>query len=475
MGRGIKKISENVIADKRSLILTTGGVEAISAGLQDTYDKLPDGLVNTEAMPLGMLQADFGHRGLLMKVEQGSKDNVSVWSKLDAQFSLIQQSVTTPLIRDAAITTPKIANDNVTTEKIGTGQVQTRNIANDNVTTDKIGPSEVQTRNIHNNHVTESKLSGDFSGGDICAVSTRTIRNMAVTTPKINDGAVTTIKIYDQNVTTPKIKDYAVTNIKLATDSVTNDKIVNKTINGLNKIQNRSIESININVNGVARDNLQDACINTQKIEDLSVTNAKIANETIVGSDKIVRNSITKDRLEVSLIDELDRAVLHDGNGNITGNGTDGSTVLNNIKANGDIYAHRVYNVVYMDIAEGYVPGEKLEAGDIVAMHEDGKVYKAVSINDCIVGVVSDEYANCFGASENEILAGEKVAVGMIGKIHVKVKGPVRLGQRISISANEAGVGCANWMNNNNIGQALETINCEFNEIHTVLVQVRPM
>ena len=149
MVRGIKKISENVIADKRSLILTTGGVESISAGLQDTYDKLPDGLVNTEAMPLGMLQADFGHRGLLMKVEQGSKDNVSVWSKLDAQFSLIQQSVTTPLIRDAAITTPKIANDNVTTEKIGTGQVQTRNIANDNVTTDKIGPSEVQTRNIH--------------------------------------------------------------------------------------------------------------------------------------------------------------------------------------------------------------------------------------------------------------------------------------------------------------------------------------
>jgi hypothetical protein len=468
MGRGIKKISENVIADKRSLILTTGGIESISAGLQDTYDKLPDGLVNTEAMPLGMLQADFVNRGLLMKVEQGSKDNVSTWSKLDAQFSLIQQSVTTPLIRDAAITTPKIANDNVTTEKIGTGQVQTRNIANLNVTEEKIRDSAVTTGKIHNNHVTEPKLSGD-------AVSTRTIRNMAVTTEKINDGAVTTGKIYDQNVTTPKIRDYAVTNIKLATDSVTNDKIVNKTINGLNKIQNRSIESININVNGVARDNLQDACINTQKIEDLSVTNAKIANETIVGSDKIVRNSITRDRLNASLIDELDRAVLHDGNGNITGNGTDGSTVLNNIRANGDIYAHRVYNVVYMDIAEGYIPGEKLEAGDIVAMHEDGKVYKATSINDCIVGVVSDEYANCFGASEKEILAGEKVAVGMIGKIHVKVKGPVRLGQRVSIAPFDAGVGCANWMNNNNIGQVLETIDCGYDEIHTVLVQVRPM
>jgi hypothetical protein len=128
-----------------------------------------------------------------------------------------------------------------------------------------------------------------------------------------------------------------------------------------------------------------------------------------------------------------------------------------------------------MDIAEGYIPGEKLEAGDIVAMHEDGKVYKAVSINDCVVGVVSNEYANCFGASEEEILAGEKVAVGMIGKIHVKVKGPTRLGQRISIAPFDAGVGCANWMNNNNIGQVLETVECAHDKIHTVLVQVRPM
>ena len=468
MGRGIKKISENVIADKRSLILATTGIESLAVGLQDTYDKLPDGLVNTEAMPLGMLQADYGNRGLLMKVEQGTKDNVSTWSKLDAQYSLIQQSVTTPLIRDAAVTTPKIANDNVTTEKIGTGQVQTRNIANDNVTTDKIGPSEVQTRNIKNENVTNEKLS-------VNSVSTIKIQDYAITTQKLNDGAVTTGKIYDQNVTTPKIKDYAITNIKLATDSVTNDKIVNKTINGLNKIQNRSIESININVNGVARDNLQDACINTQKIEDLAVTNDKIANETIDGAQKIVRNSITRDRLELSLIDELDRAVLHDGNGNITGNGKDGSTVLNDIRANGDIYAHRVYNVVYMDIAEGYIPGEDLQPGDIVAMAEDGKVYKATSIRDCIVGVVSNEYAHCLGASEDEIKAGEKIAVGMIGKIHVKVKGPVRLGQRISVSLSDPGVGVANWNNGHNIGQALETIDCGFDEIHKVLVQVRPI
>ena len=469
MGRGIKKISENVIADKRSLLLVTGGIEEFGTGLQDSYDKLPDGLTNTEAMPVGMLQADFNHIGLLMKVSQGEKDSESQWSKLDAQHTLLQQSVITPLIKDYNVTTIKIANSAVTTEKIKHSAVTTDRINNLAVTTDKINNLAVTTEKINSRAVVTDKI-------DNSAVTTIKINDLAVTSVKLNDGAVITNKIKDLNVTTPKINDYAVTNIKLGNESVTNNKIANKTINGFEKIRHKSIESININTNGVSRDNLQDACVNTQKIEDLSVTNAKIANETIVGSDKIVKNSISKDRLDLQLNDALDRAVLHDGNGNITGNGTDGSTVLNNIKANGDIYAHRVYNVVYMDIAEGYEAGEILEPGDIVAMNEDGKVYKATSIRDCIVGVVSNEYAHCLGASKEELLCGNKVAVGMIGKIHVKVKGPVRLGQRIGISLSDPGIGMANWMNNNNnIGQVLESVDCDFDHIHTVLVQVRPM
>ena len=124
--------------------------------------------------------------------------------------------------------------------------------------------------------------------------------------------------------------------------------------------------------------------------------------------------------------------------------------------------------------SDGLVMATALDSTDIVAMAEDGKVYKANSINDCIVGIVSDEYACCYGALENEIEAGEKVPVGMIGQIHVKVKGPVRLGQKISLS-NEAGIGEANWMNGMNIGKALESIECNYGEVHRVLVQVRPI
>ena len=472
MARGIKKISENVIANNRSLTLVTASSESALA-LNDPQGQEPKlyGVTNTEAMPLGMLNVDYSIRGLSMKVSQGEKDSNAVWSRFDAKHTLIQQSIITNLIKD----------DNITTEKIGPGEVQTRNIKDQNVTTPKIADAavttekirdlNVTTEKINNNAVTEVKLSGDMSGGKNCAVSTRTIQNRAITEPKIEDQAVSTRTLRNLSVTDTKLADNAVVTRTIKNSAVTESKIADGAVTEW-KIADGAIHSHNIAIGGVATQNLQDYCVTNEKINNLAVTNDKIADETIVGSDKIVKNSITKDRLELSLIDALDRAVLHDGSGNVTGENY--STQLNNIKATGDIYAHRVYNVVYMDIAEGYIPGEDLEPGDIVAIHKDGKVYKANTINDCIVGVVSNEFAHCLGTSEEELIAGNAIAVGMIGKIHVKVKGPVRLGQRISLS-NQPGIGCANWMNNNNIGQALETIQCGYDEINTVLVQVRPM
>ena len=464
MGRGIKKISENVIADKRSLTLVTkSAAEGAPALLEEV--ELHE-LINTEAMPLGMLNVDYSTRGLSMKVSQGEKDADAVWTKLDAKNTLIQQSVITSLIKDANVTTAKIANQNVTTEKIKDQNVTTAKIANQNVTTDKIKDLNVTTEKINSLAVTNDKLATN-------SVSTIKIQDKNITTAKLNDQAVTTVKIASEAVTEAKIGPNAVTTVKIKNDAVIESKIKNGSVTEW-KIADRAIHAHNIAIGGVSNGNLQDSSVSTEKIEDFSVINSKIANETIIGKDKIVKNSITKDRLDFELNDILDRAVLHDGNGNVTGEG--GSTVIDNLTAKGDIYARRVYNVVYMDIAEGYIPGEELEAGDIVAMHEDGKVYKANNINECIVGVVSNEFANCLGASKEELFSGEKVAVGMIGKIHVKVKGPVRLGQRIDVSLSDPGVGIGSWMNGcKNVGQILESVDCDFDEIHEVLVQVRPM
>ena len=102
MGRGIKKISENVIAEKRSLNLVTASAQNALALQEDVELK---GVINTEAMPLGMLNVDYSVRGISMKVAQGDKDNDSTWSKLDAKHTLIQQSIITNIIKDQNVTT----------------------------------------------------------------------------------------------------------------------------------------------------------------------------------------------------------------------------------------------------------------------------------------------------------------------------------------------------------------------------------
>jgi hypothetical protein len=121
------------------------------------------------------------------------------------------------------------------------------------------------------------------------------------------------------------------------------------------------------------------------------------------------------------------------------------------------------------------MPGECLEPGDIVAMREDGLVYKANAFDQCIVGVVSDEFANCLGATIEEIEKGWKVAVGTVGKVHVNVRGPVKLGQKIQVVGADLGIGNATWTSTNNIGKSLETIECDLDEVNKVLVQIRPM
>lgn len=463
MGKGIKKLTENVIADKRSLLLVGGSKKKGS----NNKDFVPSNITNTEAMPLGMVSVDYVNQGMIIKTNQNaSKPSDSTWQKFNAANTLADQSIITGLVKDKAITTakiadgavtePKIKDSAVTTNKIKDGNVVTAKIADRAITNEKIADNAIQGRVIKDGAITTAKIAGK-------AVTTAKIADDAVNGAKIAPGAIseehlsTTSplmirekNIYDSSITTNKIKDGAVTNAKIAKGAVTSAKIANN-----------QITTAHLQNGAVTKDKLAPNAVGTTHLQNNSITREKLAP-----------GAVTLDILGQNVVDVINRAVLHDGKGNVTGTN---STVLNNITATGDIYAHRVYNVVYMDIAEGYVPGEKLEAGDIVAMHEDGKIYKAATINECIVGVVSNEFANCLGASKEELFSGEKVAVGMIGKIHVKVKGPVRLGQRITVSVSDAGVGVANWMNNNNIGQVLETIDCDFDEIHEVLVQVRPM
>lgn len=426
MALGIKKITESVIEDGRSLVIigqynpqADGNI-----GLMENYDE-------SRAIPLGAVIASPD--GVLR-----IKDNQNSQVRINADESLGLLTVSTRVIADSAVTTVKIKDLNVTEPKLATNAVTTPKIKNLNVTTDKLANSAVTTSKIADAAVTTPKIKD-------LAVTTGKIDNFAVTTDKLALGAVTTEKIFDGAVTTEKLANGAVTTIKIANNAVTSEKIA---------------------PGNVITENIQNGAVTEEKIDSGFL--ARYKEMIRLQTENQIANALEqfKNRYRVDL------AVKHDGAGNVTGAGE--STSLIDLKCAGDIQGNRVFFITYQDLAEGYEPGEALQAGDIVAMHEDGKVYKAESMNDCIVGVVSDEFANCLGATKQELFNGSKVAVGMIGKIHVNVKGPVKLGQKIAISTSDPGIGMAGFFEDN-IGKALESIDCNFDEINRILIQVRPM
>ena len=201
------------------------------------------------------------------------------------------------------------------------------------------------------------------------------------------DGEIVTSKIANRSVTTEKIADNAVTcnqismtgEKRIATANLQDSVITNS------KLADGSVNAVKIATSGVATHNYQDYSVTEQKLASSAVTTPKIKNQAVT-KEKIAPGAVDLECLGPNISDIINRAVVHDGQGNVTGEGK--STILNDITATGDIYARRVYNVVYMDIAEGYIPGEELKPGDA-----NESIDKSSS--DCakfILSVLSDSF-----------------------------------------------------------------------------------
>ncbi len=398
---------------------------------------------------------------------------------------------------------------------LNTGCVITDKIAEQAVITSKIADLNVTTEKINNLAVTNAKLA------DNSVTNIKIADNTIVAYEKVVPSTVTTDLLVDYSVTSRKLADGSVINEKLGTHAVTTEKIADGAVTNTN-IASKTILSSNIADGGIETINLKDTCVSTAKLQDGSVTTPKLATGAVT-SEKIALNTITADNIKQGTInsacienDSIETVDLHDAcvtmeklapdvfsqvcdavvyeasnpdytltygtahdhmvqvKRTVNGVGQDTDLyVSGHIYAAGNIEGARVYNMAYADIAEGYIPGEELEPGDVVELRADGKVYKAYSngLKAVIVGVVSNEYAACYGATEAEILSGRKVAVALIGRVHVKIQGPISLGEPVKVN-NVPGVGTS-WSNNKYvIGRALETSN--EHGIHKVLCLVRP-
>lgn len=425
MAEGIKKISENVTVDKRALVITDPNV--------------PD----NDAIIIGALQSDPAKKGLRIKTAK------NVYSLFDAASFIMPGTIITDLLADGSVTTIKLADKAVTEPKMADDAISSRTIIAGAVITDKLGDKAVTEPKIDDNAVVNRHYHDESISNNKIMINT--IQNdrlfdKTITNKKIADGTIVSSLLADDCILNRHLSDNCITNDNFAIGCIFGNAIKDKGVEQRH-LANNAVNTINVLNGAITGPKIADSSIEqrhltfnavtTINIEDFAITENKIANLS-VGTTKIINKSITKEKLGDDVIGLIGDPVQYDQDNNV--NLRKNLTVNGTIEAKGDINGARVYNAVFMDLAEAYIPGEHLEPGDIVEIREDGKVYKSSFLSHTVVGVVSNQYATCFGATPKELEHGRKVAVGLIGKVPVKVLGAVKIGDKISIDSDGLGM-----------------------------------
>jgi hypothetical protein len=111
-------------------------------------------------------------------------------------------------------------------------------------------------------------------------------------------------------------------------------------------------------------------------------------------------------------------------------------TGTSRLNYSGYLYATRVYNAIYNDYAEYFLKDEPLEPGDLVISNPDGDGYikSRYVYDELVVGIYSDDYAQCIGGEGKENDEEKYAAIGMAGRVRVKVIGLVKKGQLLVAS-----------------------------------------
>ena len=150
-----------------------------------------------------------------------------------ADETTITLTSNTLTVKDAGISTAKIAALAVTTAKIAALNVTTAKIAADAITGAKIADDAIDSEHYTDGSIDTAHLADDaVTGAKIAAttIATGNIANLAVTSGKLAAGAVGTAKLADDAVTTGKIADAQITTALIATDAVTAAKIADNSI-----------------------------------------------------------------------------------------------------------------------------------------------------------------------------------------------------------------------------------------------------
>ena len=122
-------------------------------------------------------------------------------------------------------------------------------------------------------------------------------------------------------------------------------------------------------------------------------------------------------------------------------------------------------NAYYADIAEYYESDEEYEAGTLVSIGGEHEITITTNENrHNVFGVISSDPYLVLNADQK----GIKLPVALVGRIPVKIVGPIKKGDRI-MPSHVFGHGKAN--NDRlifSVGRSLQTVNAEIDELHVI-------
>ena len=133
-----------------------------------------------------------------------------------------------------------------------------------------------------------------------------------------------------------------------------------------------------------------------------------------------------------------------------------GTTRLN---YSGNFYATKTFNAVFNDYAEYFLKDEEIEAGDVICKNPNGIGYikSRYAYDNLVVGIYSDDFAQCIGGEGTEDDSIKFAPVGMAGRVRVKVTGEVKIGDLL-VASSMYGIAMAStkYISGTIIGKALE-------------------
>lgn len=140
------------------------------------------------------------------------------------------------------------------------------------------------------------------------------------------------------------------------------------------------------------------------------------------------------------------------------------------------ITANKVYGAIWNDYAEWFEKenvNDTFDFGDICSWNENGVVLSSPS-DVRVVGVVSNTYGHILGGfplADMEENSKHFVPIGLTGRVNVKVKGAVKVGDLIISAGNGIGKVDNNASIQQIVGKALESSNNENVKLITVLIK----